>query len=152
MKLITAWDPGDTTGVAVWDTKGNLLEKQQLAQSSITAYWRYLEDTYGPIDVAVIEDFRLFKHRAVQQAGSRMKAPQVIGSLTTLAEISGSKTVLQQPSIKPTALKLSEIKLPSKHSDTHEWDAYLHGFYYMVGKKIIKTPLQIREGKKRGKV
>lgn len=142
---ITAWDPGDTTGVAVWNDEYDLLEMKQIRMEETASFWKYIEERHGPIRICIVEDFVLFGARAAQQKGSRMKASQGIGSLRTLSQLSHADFYLQPASVKKTAMKQARITLPSKHEDTHEYDAYLHGYHWMVKNGKIKTQLQLEK-------
>jgi hypothetical protein len=46
-------------------------------------------------------------------------------------------------------MKWSGITMPSNHDDTHEWDAFLHGYYWLVIEKRIQTQLEIEKGVQR---
>lgn len=142
--IVTAWDPGDTTGFAIWnvaDGKATPVGMGQCSMEGITEAWKEIASGYGSPDVVIVEDFRLFRGRAVQQAGSQMKAPQGIGSLRTLAELVDAQFVVQPANIKATAKKQAKITIPSDHSLSHEWDAYLHGFHWLLKNKYVTTQL-----------
>lgn len=149
--MITAWDPGDTTGWAVWDEEGNLLKMGMCALEDIPDVWEDILAAYPTrvITTVIVEDFVLFGKRAQSQTGSRMKASQGIGSLRTLARQERADFVLQPASIKSIAMKWSGITMPSDHDKTHEWDAFLHGYHWLVKQKRIQTQLEIEKGVKR---
>lgn len=147
---VTAWDPGDTTGYAVWDEAGNLLEMGQCDLEEIPAIWRSIRKHYGEISTAVVEDFMLFAKRARSQVGSRMKAPQGIGMVKALAASDGAKLVLQKADIKSIAIKWFQITIPSDHSQSHKYDAFLHGSYWLKNEGRIKTVLELQKEAERG--
>lgn len=140
--MITAWDPGKTTGFAIWSPEGELRELGQCDINDMVTTWRRLESTHGKITAVIYEDFRLFAKKARQQTGSNMPASQVIGMLRTLAELSDAHETVQPANIKDIAIKWSGVARPLDHSATHSIDAYLHGFYWMKRQGIVKTVLQ----------
>lgn len=152
MKILLAVDPGDITGVAWWNidtSEASLLGMKQIPLEELPALWEFLDVAVGVshIDTVVVEDFVLFGQRAQSQTGSRMKASQGIGMVKALAHMSGSTVVVQKASIKSVALKWSQIKMPKQHSKTHEWDAFLHGYYWLVQQGLAKTALQLEKEK-----
>lgn len=138
--MLLAFDPGDTTGVAEFTSDGKLMAMLQMNMDELINYLNKFNKT---VDTVVVEDFVLFAKRAQKQAGSRMKASQAIGLIRGFAARHEAKLVIQQANIKPIALKQTGIRLPSQHSKTHQYDAYLHGAYYLIGKGIMKTKLQL---------
>lgn len=149
--MISAWDPGDTTGYAAWDEAGNLLEMGQCPLEEIPQVWSRLENDHGKTTVAVVEDYKLFGHRAKSQIGSRMKAPQGIGMVKALAQVSGAEVELQMANIKDMAKKWFQITIPSDHAESHRYDAFLHGSYWLHLNRGLKTPLQLLKESENGK-
>lgn len=143
--MITAWDPGKTTGWAAWKDDGTFLEMGQCDLEEIVGTWKILTLNYGRIKRVVMEDFRLFKKRALQQSGSDMPASQGIGMLKALAANDGSEIIMQPSNIKPIAQKMSQVAIPKNHDDSHQVDAYLHGYYKLVQDGLVKTPLQLKK-------
>ena len=141
MKYIMAFDPGDTTGWAAWDTEGNLQGMGQVTLEDMPTFLHKYDDL--EISLVIVEDFILFAKRAVKQAGSRMKASQGIGMLHLWAAQKGAQFLKQPASIKNAAMKWSQISMPGAHSESHKFDAYLHGYYYLVTHDLIKTQLQL---------
>lgn len=139
MSDIIAFDPGDTTGVAIFSTQGEL---KQMTQLDLQSLIDFLGGYEAPVALVIVEDFRLFKKKAMQQVGSQMPAPQVIGAIKTFASMKGVEVVIQPSNIKPLALKWSGIAMPGNHSQSHQWDAYLHGYYWLVSNGVIQTKLQ----------
>lgn len=148
--MILAVDPGDTTGIAWWRDNGDFLGKAQIPLEELPQTWGALEAEFDePIRVAIVEDFILFGKRAQSQTGSRMKASQGIGMIKAMCSQGNRKCVVQRADKKIIALKWSQIKMPSDHAKTHEWDAYLHGYFYLVSEGLIKTPLELMKEKEK---
>lgn len=149
--MILAVDPGDTTGIAWWRDNGDFLGQAQIPLEELAQTWESLEIEFDDkITIAIVEDFVLYGSRARSQVGSRMKASQGIGMVKAVASIKGTEVVVQPASIKKTALQWSQVKLPSDHAKTHEWDAYLHGYFYLVKEGKIKTFLELQREAKNG--
>jgi len=132
-----ALDPGLHTGWATWDTSGNVI-----TMGTVHSY-EELHDLLASfpvgIKVVIIEDFFLFKHRAKEQSGSRMPAPKAIGQIETFARLWNAEIVKQPSHIKPVAeLMTGKTTMGMAKMRTHMWDAYNHGEYYLITKKIKK--------------
>lgn len=136
---ILAFDPGDTTGVCEFNERGQVL---RLFQLSFDDLLKFLNDYPGPVMQVVCEDFILFRKKARQQSGSKMKASQAIGMIKAFALRKEAPLAMQGSDIKPMAMKFSQIKMPSNHSESHQYDAFLHGYYWLVKNGMIKTRLQ----------
>lgn len=143
MPDILAFDPGDTTGIAVFDIDGSVKE---MLHKSLDDLLLWLANYEAPVQLVICEDFILFRKRAMQQSGSRMKASQAIGAIKAFALQKGATFELQKPEIKPIAMKWSQIAMPADHSKTHMYDAYLHGYYWLAKNGVIKTKLQEQNG------
>lgn len=90
----------------------------------------------------VCESFKLFRHKAIEQTGSKFYASQVIGKLELLASIHKVPVTYQPPNILPIAEKLSQVKRPKVHKYSHATDAYLHGIYWLRKQGRYTTPLE----------
>lgn len=139
--MFLAFDPGKTTGWALFDSTGSLMEMGQASLEQLMSLcdaWEKL-----PITVVIYEDWVLFKHKARQQAGSRMESSQAIGIIKNLGRKLGAKIVVQGSDIKSTAEKLTQVRPPSNHAQSHQIDAFNHGAFYLITvAKIRKTALE----------
>lgn len=129
---LLAIDPGKATGWAIFE---NGVVKTMGAEHSVEAFDKWLHDVpekFGKIDVVVMEDFRLFRHKAQQQIGSRFEASQVIGLVTSWARRHGAELVMQKADILAIAPKWSKMPMPKDHSKSHSVSAYNHAFYYLI--------------------
>lgn len=144
---ILAFDPGDITGIAVFTSTGELKGMYQVPLEGEKGLIAWLHDYAGLVSMCIVEEFVLYTKKARQQGGSRMKASQAIGAIKTFAHGKGADVVEQRSDIKPMALGWSQIKMPTVHSQTHQFDAYLHGYYWLVKNGIIKTKLQQQKGR-----
>jgi hypothetical protein len=137
---LLALDPGKTTGWAIFDAKGRMVDMGQANMKQIED----LDDKIKELKLShiVYEDFKLFRHRATRQVGSRFEASQVIGKAETWAYKNDCEIVKQDPNIKSIAQKWSQVVPPSDHTKSHEIDAYNHGYYYLVKRGLRKSRLE----------
>lgn len=135
----TSWllaiDPGESTGWATYSATGEFINAG-ICRSREEVYTMLKE--VGPVAKVVIEDYRLYSHKAVQQSGSRLETVRVIGAIESWAAINGSEVILQAASIKKIAEKWSGIKPKGDHKNLHHIDAMLHGHYYLQRTEVIK--------------
>jgi hypothetical protein len=142
-----AVDPGLKTGWATWDEAGDVLSMGKT--NSYDELHKLLAGFNVGIKVVIIEDFTLFKHKAKEQTGSKMPAPKAIGQVETFARLWGARIEKQPSSIKPIAERMTGKhtkdyktgRLLMAKEMTHMWDAYNHGEYYLITKKIKKQSI-----------
>lgn len=133
-------DPGDTTGIAVFSGNGVLVST---GQHTVTELIKWVNAYLDPISVLVVEDYRIYSRRAIQQSGSKVGAAQVIGIMKLWAVEKGAYMVLQGADLLPTASKISGVKMPSKHSVSHWVSAFNHAYLWMFQAGIVKSALDI---------
>ena len=144
--LYLSLDPGKTTGYVVWNSKAQPLKTGQLTEDELIDF---LDDDYlKPVEVVILEDYKLFSWKAKQQSGKRMAAPEAIGVISVFIRRGKRKEVRQPSNILPIAEKLTNVKMPSTHSQSHWVSAFLHGAYYLIKQGIYETPLQAQTRKK----
>ena len=131
MRLL-AIDPGGMNGVCWWDNATILPTMTGFDQIKLADLPVWLNEFTPPPDMIVYENFKLLKHRALQQSGSDLPAAQAIGMIKSYASIHEITTVDQSPQILGSASKMSQMKMPSDHSQSHWVSAYLHGYWWLV--------------------
>jgi len=142
--MILAVDPGDTTGYAVLHMDGRCrLWGHKSAEDFITWLGTAPLDT---VEHIVIEDFVLFARKAKKQTGSRFKTVQVIGALKMRAGQLGIPFHMQGSDIKPIAERWSKVFPPADHSKSHKYDAFNHGFYWLVKHGYAPTAWERERG------
>jgi len=134
--MYLAVDPGDTAGVALFDEKGEGISTEQIVGSEEFAEL-CLTLFDKPISTIIVEDYRLLRHKAQQQAGSRFQAVQQIGMLKLLAKHLKAKLVIQGPDKYPIGLLLAGKQMPKDHKKSHHVVAYAHGWYYLVQQGVV---------------
>lgn len=125
---IAAFDPGETTGVAVVSRIGKPLCNETFWM------WEGVKDileTYNP-HVVVIESFQLYPWKSKEQGFSTFPPVEVIGVIKYLCVMRGTPFVTQMPTLKKffTDARLKSYK--AHHSVIHARDAMRHALYYVV--------------------
>lgn len=138
---LLAIDPGIHNGWAIFE-KGVIKDLGSIDGVTNFDIWLHnVPKEYGPVDVVVIEDFRLFRHMAQKQIGSKFEVTQVIGLVESWARRNKAEVVKQNSDILSVAVKWSKMPMPKNHSQSHHVSAYNHGFYYLV-----KNDMRLPEG------
>ena len=142
MKLL-AIDPGGMNGLAWYNDDYTLEGFTQVKLADLPSW---LEDHSPAPDLIVYENFKLWKHRALQQSGSDLPAAQGIGIIKSYASRHKIQTVNQSPQILTSAEKMCQMKMPSDHSQSHWVSAHLHAQWYFIknGLKLVEMALEDR--------
>lgn len=149
MTFYLAFDPGKTTGWAMFDGNGQIIQYGQASLDELidlTEEWARV----WPISTIIYESFVLFRHKARQQTGSKMEASQAIGIIKTLARKTDATLVEQDPTIKSLAQKWTQLKPIGDHAQSHWVDAFNHGAYWLIRQGIRKTALEMEQERKNG--
>lgn len=148
-----AIDPGDTTGIAIIGSSGELLWERQLPHDDFVdmlagsapdkvfggAFWLLFND----INLVVVENFQLLpaKARAVSQKASRnVTAARGIGAVDLWARARGIELVYRSPAHWRIGLQLAGIEQsewPKSHKDGHYMCAYGAGYHALVALGLV---------------
>ena len=104
--MYLAFDPGKTTGWAMFEPdNGMLVDSGQASLEQLMSLCREWEtlDLQG----VIYEQFRVFRHKAMQQTGSKMEVAQAIGIIKSLAHHKNLQPVVQESNIKSIFLQLT---------------------------------------------
>lgn len=145
--MIYSFDPGDMTGIAVFNDDAQLVEMVSIPFEHSAKHptgetlipWLYKQ---SDVDVVIYERFILYKKSAPRMAGSKMKASQAIGAIKGWAMSHGAKMVEQPAGILSTASKLTQVKRPTVKEQSHSIEAFLHGAYWLIQEGRMKTALE----------
>jgi len=136
-----ALDPGLHTGWCLWDAKGVFIDMGTIHGER--ELHDFLASLPTAIEVVIIEEFRLFKNKALAQTGSKMPAPKAIAQIETFARLWNARIVKQQSSIKANAEMLTgQSTKGMPHSQTHVIDAFNHGEYFLIKNGIKKLTVE----------
>jgi hypothetical protein len=130
------FDPGDTTGVAVFDDEGVVADVFQL--DHIVDVGTYIDEMFshtGNTCIRVLyESFKVFPW--VKQGGSEVPAAQVIGIIKYLCYKRGIPRESIDPKFKRIGYAWSGKKPPSNHAISHGPDAEALGEYWLRKNKV----------------
>jgi len=123
-------DPGETTGWAVFD--GQRLEAAGEFHVDSPLLFDHLISHKRP-QVMVVENYRVYGHRAQQHIGSEVPTIQYVGQLKYLAAAYNLPIVLQMAyQAKSFAKDQRLIDLGMWHASKHARDAIRHGVYFLM--------------------
>lgn len=140
MGYTVAIDPGDTVGICIFNAQGGVEVIDQLPFESADGkdFLHWLEEFPHAVDTVVYERWITYRQKAHKQVGSKQKAAQGIGAIKSFAIRKKAKLVEQPADIMVIAKQWSGLKMPSQHSKTHKYAAYLHGYYYLQKEGVIQ--------------
>lgn len=140
-------DPGGTTGIALVSFKPELTAHPQLIETIELPYLEVIDflqfKQYTlPLDGIICEEYKLFKHKAVQQSGSKMEAAKVCGMLEYISFTKGISLSYQSPQIKTLGESIakaieSTTTKTNWHGKYHARDAWWHVLAYLVRTKQL---------------
>lgn len=131
---VLALDPGETTGVAVFEGAYKLYEDQLSTKDVAAAAKRIAQLIDGwRIQVVVCEDYRVYAWKIRQHAWSSLHTPRLIGALELICSVAEVPLVKQTAQVAKTFCtdeKLEEWGVnPARR---HERDAIRHACYYLL--------------------
>src|SRR4051812_23211924 len=112
-------DPGVTTGYAMSDDSGILIDYGQLKKDEL---FDFLQDLHPTI--IVVENFKIRPGHNFNWNG--MEVIRVIGAIEYRAHELGARLVFQEPSVKSVGYKWAGMPTPKSHSQSHQTDAWAH--------------------------
>lgn len=137
-----AIDPGDTSGWAEFNELGDLAGYGQVREHEFNDFLN--EHVHSGLTAIIVEDYKLYAHKAKAQSWSRMSTSKKIGKIEILADLKGVKVILQPANNKSIGYMWGGIEPPSNHSISHQYDAYAHGVFWLQKNGIRKPGQGIR--------
>ncbi len=132
---VIAVDPGETTGVAQFDDLAGVETVDAWHVEGQMDAVEFVRDRmgWGPLNVLVVEEFRISSGTARKTRGGSNTAIEIIGALRWIAHARGVPFVLQSPSdvmgfMTNDKLKRIGFYVPNEHAR----DAVRHLAYYLV--------------------
>ena len=129
-----SFDPGTTTGVTLWDAQGKMLCTNELDIRNLNLFLDVLERyvfSGSGFKRLIVEEYRLYQSKAVQQSGSKLETVQVIGMIKR-----SNHTMMLEPVVevradnKDIAAKWSGVRIPKGHMP--DWmSSYLIGYWWL---------------------
>lgn len=127
-----AIDPGDTSGWATFDDQGNLTGMGQFKDTNFVA--EITELLHSDLKHVIIEDYVLFKHRAMAQTNSRgrqLKTAKMVGKIEMLCDLKGVPYTKQESSRYKIGAMWGGFQIPDNHSISHQYVAAAHGIFWL---------------------
>lgn len=141
-----SFDPGENTGVTLYNEKGHLQQLEVIHHKKINEWLREL--VADDIITCIIEDYRVYPNKAKAHIYSDVKTVAVIGRLEYWAEAHEIKIVKQPASLKTTGFKYLGIAEPPRSNPrSHGFVAHAHATFYFV-KNGILDPKELLNAKK----
>lgn len=136
MTSIVTFDPGETTGFVAAEWQGGkdfgITEVAQIPWDDRFYQTRDLLKFHLP-DYVVIEDFRLYHHRAQSQIGKTFPSVNVIGVIQTYCyELGYLDRIVLQPASNRSSVKIADEHLLMVGASPHIQDAYRHLRYFVI--------------------
>lgn len=133
---VVSFDPGETTGLVVarW-VKGKTFFLEKVDEIFWGERFRAVKKNlkyYQPEHI-VVEEFRLYPHRARTQIGKTFPSSQFIGIIEAYAYENG---YLDRVHMQPASVRKS-VRIDPEHrkmvgSSAHMQDAYMHARYFII--------------------
>ena len=143
MKGYIACDPGETSGVAEFNEKGQLVVMHQFKRDDL---FDYLSDRETNLpETLIFEEYMIFAHKMSAHAWSKVPTLQIIGALVYWCHKNGVKCVEQKAQAKVLGYKYMGATAPKNHTKSHGPDAAAHGIYWLMHHKIINPDLTPKE-------
>lgn len=142
-KMILGIDPGDRTGWAVLEKHGGkVLDRGITRADDMPAVLTKIVNTYN-ITYIIYEEFILYANRAQQQTGSRFFASQVIGMIKYVSWLQGGIPLIAQPAnYLKNCERVTGLKKPSNHDDSHDVDAINHVLLWEIERHLAPSLLE----------
>lgn len=131
-----AFDPGETVGVCCFNEKAEHIYANNLSKQGLADFLLELES--DPPELFIIEDYVIYGQKAKAHIGSRVPTVLCIGGLDQFAQRYKIPVVKQLATVMTMAELWSGKKRPKNHKVGHYMCAYLHGYYYLFRKGLIK--------------
>lgn len=138
-----SWDPGGsatarTTGIALWDPDAELIDMKSLNEEEFD---KQIESIPETVEVFILEKYVPFGH--INHTGNKLTTAQRIGDIKGYARRHKIEIVEQRSDILTIAAMWAQYKIPRNRKGEKQhipdyWSAYLHGYYYLFNKGLIK--------------
>lgn len=142
-KYYLAVDPGETSGYAIFSVEGDIVEMGQFKQAEQNAWIRdhITEDCIA----LIIEDYKNYASHK-QKRWSRNQTSKNIGAFEMACFMFNVTVILQMANIKAIGYKWAGLgAAPSNHSISHQYDAVVHGVYWLISTGKVPMNKYVKE-------
>lgn len=137
-----AFDPGETTGWATFDSEGAVV---QIGQFVMSEQNRALKILIKPgLKKCIIEDYKNFAWMQ-QKKWSRNQTSKNIGKMEMVCDIHEVEYVLQPSTNKGMGFMYLGMEEPKNHAIGHQFCAMAHGVFYLQSNGIRPVGMAMRE-------
>lgn len=138
-----ALDPGETTGWATFNHAGDMLAMGQFKQAEQT---KVLNDLiHADLKHVIAEDYRNYASHK-QARWSRNQTSKNIGAIELMCELRSVPCTLQGAHVKHIGYKWCGLPgPPSNHSISHQYDAMVHGVYWLQQSGVCPPGYHLRK-------
>lgn len=139
--FLLAIDPGKSTGWCMFQdgiANGQFGILRSL-DALIDWFDSYFNDHDEP-DLIVVEQYTLYKSKALIQAGSKMETSQAVGAIEYFARRHKIPVVYQKADILKIASMWTGVDHDKNHANSHHMAAYQHGMYYLITNGMREIP------------
>lgn len=138
-----ALDPGETTGWAKFNDKGEPLAYGQVLQQDLA---KWLDKNIRDLKAVICEEYRNY-HWQKQKKWSRNQTSKNEGAVEMVCNMRGIPFHLQPANIKKIGYKWAGLQEAPTHSISHQFDAVVHGVYWLTMNKIRTPEMNIHDGR-----
>lgn len=140
-----AIDPGETSGWATFNSKGEVV---QIGQFVMAEQNNHLKTLIKPgLKMVVIEDYK--NHAWMRQKNwSRNQTSKNIGKMEMVCDLNEVPYVLQSNIYKSMGFKYLGIEEPKNHAIGHQFCAMAHGVYWLQTNGIRPVGMAMKEHEK----
>ncbi len=132
--VLIALDPGETTGVAVFK-EGVLSLVDQIAQREFDLAIKEMASLISTTEptIAIIEDYKVYSHKADAHKWSKLHTPRLIGGIQALCILHEVPYRMQMASAKSFCNdeRLKDWRM-YQVGKPHATDAVRHGLYFIL--------------------
>lgn len=137
-KRLLALDPGETTGVALFEDR-KLISANQIGTGNMQLAPRFIANLFKECqpDFVVFEDYRVYAWKKDQHSWAALHTPRLIGGIETLLNLAGTPFHKQMANLAKgfaTDDKLRAWDMYEK-GQKHARDAIRHGIYFLLFNK-----------------
>ena len=156
---VIGFDPGETTGWAILDQDGKMLNGGNVrsvdGKGRDAGIHPDLADLLDSLDSGefrqvIIESYVVLPGKQMAHTGRPVLTEQIVGVLKLWAARHRIKVTTYPSSKKSIQQKHSGFKPTGAHKDTHYVDAYNHAWWWLFTNKYVSSKLQISKGVKNG--
>lgn len=137
-----AFDPGETTGWAKFDASGNCVGYGQVTQQDLA---KFLDQHVVGLQAVICEEYRNYGHKQ-QKKWSRNQTSKNEGAIEMVCNMRSIPFHLQPANIKTIGYKWAGLgAAPTNHAASHQFDALVHGVYWLTTHKIRTPEMNIHD-------